>query len=98
MAKLKRIRAKLKTGALPIDRTSSPDGVRPLNGLSTLFKIRIVLPRIFIGFYIFSKLENKHMPPRNIDNMKLKRLILKILTLLRKCLINSLENLLKHRL
>ena len=39
MAKLKRTRAKLKTGALPTDRMSGPDGVRPLSGLSTLLKI-----------------------------------------------------------
>jgi hypothetical protein len=57
-----------------------------------------MIPRIFLGFYISSKLENKHMQRRNIINMKLKKFFLKTLTLLRKCLINSLENLLKHRL
>jgi hypothetical protein len=38
------------------------------------------------------------MQRRNIINMKLKRLILKTLKLLKKCLINSLENSLKHML
>ena len=38
------------------------------------------------------------MQRRNINNMKLKRLILKRLKLVRKCLINSLENLLKYSL
>jgi hypothetical protein len=38
------------------------------------------------------------MQRRNIINMKLKKALLKTLTLFRKCLINSLENLLKHRL
>jgi hypothetical protein len=56
-----------------------------------------MLPRIFLGFYISYKLENKHMQRRNVNNMKLKRLILKTLTLLRK-LRNSLENLLRNRL
>jgi hypothetical protein len=37
------------------------------------------------------------MQRRNVNNMKLKRLILKTLTLLRK-LRNSLENLLRNRL
>jgi hypothetical protein len=53
---------------------------------------------VFLGFYTSSKLENKHMKRVNINNMKLKMLILKILTLLRKYLINSLENSLKHML
>jgi hypothetical protein len=57
-----------------------------------------MLPRIFLGFCISSKLENKHIKCKNINNTKLKRLISKTLTLLRKCLINSLENLVKHRL
>ena len=99
MARLKRTCAKLKTGALPTNYTSSPDGICPLNKFSTLpiFK-QYMISRLFLGFYTFSKLENKYMKHRNINNMKLKRLILKILTLLRKCLVNSLKNLLKHRL
>ena len=42
MAKLKCTRAKLKTGALPTNRTSGPDGVRLFSELSTLLKIQII--------------------------------------------------------
>ena len=44
-----------------------------------------MLPRIFLDFYTSSKLENKHMQCRNANNMKLKRLLLKTLTLSWKC-------------
>ena len=43
MAKLKRARAKLKTGALLPDRTSDLNGVRLHSVLSMLFKIQMVL-------------------------------------------------------
>jgi hypothetical protein len=42
MAKLMRTCTKLKTGALPIDRTSGPDGVRSLSELGTLLKIQTI--------------------------------------------------------
>ena len=32
-----------------------------------------MLLRIFLGFYTSSKLENKHMQHKNINNMKLKK-------------------------
>jgi hypothetical protein len=32
-----------------------------------------MIPRVFLGFYTSSKLENKHMQCRNTDNMKLKK-------------------------
>jgi hypothetical protein len=32
-----------------------------------------MLPRIFLGFYTSSKLTNKHMQHKNINNMKLKK-------------------------
>ena len=70
VAKLKRTRAKLKIGALPPDCTLGHDGVRPFNELLR-FK-RYMLPRIFLGFYISSKLTNKQMQRRNLNNIKLK--------------------------
>jgi hypothetical protein len=55
-----------------------------------------MIPRVFLGFYTSFKLDNKQMQCRSINNMKLKKALLKTLTLLRKCLIKFLENSLKH--
>jgi hypothetical protein len=51
-----------KTGALLIDRTSSPDGVCPLSELNTPLGFRIALDSYIISRPLsLSKLTNKHI-------------------------------------
>jgi hypothetical protein len=60
------MRTRLKTNALFPERTSSLVGVRLLSELSNLLKLKWCFraPTIFLGYYITSKLVNKHMQRR----------------------------------
>ena len=60
------MRTSLKTNALLLDCTSNPEGIRLLSELSNLLELKrcFRVPTMFLGYYITSKLVNKHMQRR----------------------------------
>jgi hypothetical protein len=68
------MRTSLKINAILPNRTFGPKGIHSLSELSNLLRLKWCFraPTIFLGYYITSKLVNKHRQRRKLNTIKFK--------------------------